>query len=72
MHKQIRGKVCYPAYFKVGERGMFLVDMEDAPSYLSIHRIFTTKVQKVTDMGDGGFSVATKNSIYVFYPVTEE
>ena len=72
MHEQIRGKICYPAYFAVGERGMMLVDMEDAPSFWNIHRIFTTKVQKVTNTRDGGFAVTTKNSIYVFLPVMEE
>ncbi len=72
MNEQIRGKICYPAYFAVGERGMMLVDMEDAPSFWSIHHIFTTKVQKVTNTRDGGFAVTTKDSIYVFLPVMEE
>ena len=72
MNEQIRGKICYPAYFAVGERGMMLVDMEDAPSFWSIHHVFTTKVQKVTNTRDGGFAVTTKDSIYVFLPVMEE
>lgn len=72
MHDAIRGKICYPAYFKVGERGMFLVDTEKEPIIYRYDRIITSPVKEVVTTRDGGFTVTTKNSKYIFKALMEE
>lgn len=72
MHDEIMGKICYPAYFKVGERGIFLVDTEKEPIIFRYDRILTSLVKEVVTNRDGGFTVTTKNSKYIFKAVMEE
>lgn len=76
MHSDIIGRVCYPAYFAVGKRGLFLVDMTEDLSEpfnpWNVHRVFTSPVVEVTATRDCGFTVTTKNSKYIFKAIMEE
>lgn len=54
-------KICYPVYFRRGERGWFLCEMGD----INPHRIHTSIVEKVEWDGTN-FTVETANTIYKF------
>ena len=46
IYLEMEGRVCYPAYLKVGERGWILYEIEDEyPNYP--HRLNTSPVQNV-------------------------
>lgn len=64
MHTEILGKVCYLAYFKVGERGWFLCDTEEA--FDPVHRIHTSDVKDVQYTRGNQVIVSTENTKYVF------
>ena len=57
------GKICYPAYFKVGENGWFLCET-DGCTYAP-DRIRTSEVKNVGWDGTN-FTVETVNTIYKF------
>ena len=63
-YKSIRGKVCYLAYLKTGERGWFLCD--EMQGFDPVHRIHTSIVRDVFRDEDGDVVVCTDNTIYVF------
>ena len=71
IHGEILGKVCYLAYFKVGERGWFLCDTE-ASSDRHVHRIHTSEV-KVVEYHTRSHRVIvyTENTKYVFGVVSD-
>jgi len=71
VHDNIRGKICYPAYFKVGERGWFLCEMSDILFPTPVHRMNTSTVRKV-EYYDNGFTVFTENTTYEFEEVDDE
>lgn len=71
VHNDVEGKICYPAYFKVGERGWFLCEMPDALFPTSVHRIHTSPVQKV-DYANNKITVCTENTTYEFEEVCED
>lgn len=60
------GKICYPAYFKVGERGWFLRET-DGCTYAP-DRIITPKIEKV-EWNGANFTVETENTIYKFMQI---
>lgn len=70
VHNEVEGKICYPAYFKVGERGWFLCEMSEVLSPTTIHRIHTSTVQKV-DYANNKITVYTENTTYEFEEVCE-
>lgn len=63
IYDDIKGAVCYPAYFNIGERGWFLWESND---WIKAHRIHTSEVQSVTYIGDEKIIVTTKNTRFVF------
>ena len=60
----VEGCICYPAYFKVGERGWFLY-VEDLFFKEYAHRIHTSIIQSVEYTNDG-IIVVTENTKFVF------
>lgn len=66
VHAKILGKVCYLAYFKVGERGWFLCDTEEA--FDPVHRIHTSEIKDVQYCGASNtrIVVVTANTTYTF------
>lgn len=71
VHNNVEGKICYPAYFKIGERGWFLCEMSEILFPTPVHRIHTSTVQKV-DYYEDGLTVHTKNTTYVFKEVCDD
>lgn len=69
IHDEVEGSICYPAYFKVGERGWFLVKTDDMFGYF--HRFHTSKIKNVI-YEDKRIIVETKNTIYYFEEVVYE
>lgn len=67
----LRGKICYPAYFKVGLRGWFLCEMPESLFSTSVHKIHTSVVQKV-EYYDNGLTVYTQNTTYEFEEVYDD
>ena len=63
VHDSVTGAVCYPAYFKIGERGWFLFETNDFTN--PVHRLHTSEVLNITQL-DNGFIVYTKNTQYWF------
>lgn len=63
MHDGMEGKICYPAYLKVGERGWFLYDTEDWCN--PVHRIHTSPIEDVK-YTDNQIIVKTENTVYTF------
>lgn len=76
MHADIIGKICYPVYFATGKRGLFLAEIDEYPTPpfypYNLHRIFTSYVKDVVATRDGGFTVTTENSKYIFKAIMEE
>ena len=68
LHKEMEGKICYPAYFNVGERGWFLYDTEDW--YNPVHRLHTSTVENVEYIDDRVI-VTTRNTKYIFKVIDE-
>lgn len=66
VHAECLDKVCYLAFFKTGERGWFLCDVEDGTKY-PVHRIHTSNVQSVKYLDNGNVVlVSTDNTDYEF------
>lgn len=65
LYEAAEGSVCYLAYFKTGERGWFLYEVDD--DFLApVHRMHTSEVQNVEFTENGGVIVKTKNATYKF------
>ena len=65
----VEGRVAYPAYFNVGERGWFLW-IEDWLVKEFAHRIHTSDIQSVEYLDDG-IIVETENTRFTFRLVKE-
>ena len=63
----VEGRVAYPVYFKVGERGWFLW-VEDYLVKEFVHRIHTSVVQNVVYTDDKIF-VTTQNTKFTFVKI---
>ena len=63
MHEEILHKVCYPAYFVIGERGWFLCEVNEWTG--GTHRIHTSLVDNIL-YADNQFIVVTENTKYAF------
>ena len=64
VYDDMEGKVAYPAYFNVGERGWFLW-IEDGWFEEFAHRIHTSTVKNV-EYFDDYFIVETRNTRFTF------
>ena len=64
LYDDVEGKVAYPAYFNVGERGWFLY-IEDGWFEEFAHRIHTSTVKNV-EYFDDYFIVETRNTRFTF------
>jgi hypothetical protein len=61
VYDEMKNAICYPAYLKIGERGLLLYD-----NHGSIHKICTSVIRDVT-YGDCGYIVViTQNSAITF------
>lgn len=65
----VEGKIAYPAYFNVGERGWFLY-IEDGLFGEFAHRIHTSVIDSVIYANDG-IVVVTQNTKFAFKLVNE-
>ena len=70
LHKNILGKVCYLAFFRVGERGWFLCDTEELMH--PVHKIHTSCVKDVKYTRGNQVVVSTENTLYVFEVILDE
>lgn len=61
----VEGRIAYPAYFNVGERGWFLF-IEDCYGYERAHRIHTSIVQDVKYTRGNQIIVTTLNTRLTF------
>ena len=61
----VEGRIAYPAYFNVGERGWFLF-IEDCYGYELAHRIHTSIVQDVKYTRGNQIIVTTENTRFTF------
>jgi len=69
-HEDIRNSAyCYPAYFKIGERGWFLFMKKLGDDHYA-HRIHTSIVKNVI-YEDNRITVQTENTKYVFEVMEE-
>ena len=68
----MEGRVCYPAYLKVGERGWLLYENEvdDWLPVMIPHRLHTSVIKNVI-YNDDSIIVATENTILVLGVVKE-
>ena len=64
MHDEVLNKICYPAYFVVGEVGWFLCEVFSWASG-GMHRIRTSPVDSIL-YADNQFIVVTENTKYIF------
>lgn len=64
LYLEMRGCVCYPVYFNVGERGWFLYECDDPYDYP--HRIHTTTVKDVQYTRGNTIIVTTENTRFTF------
>ena len=62
IYDDIMGKICYPAYFNIGERGWFLY-IEDG--LFIAHRLHTSVIENVIYANDG-IVVVTQNTKFAF------
>lgn len=63
-YNSIKGNICYLGFFKIGERGWFLVD--EMRGYDPVHRIHTSEVKDVKYEENGDIIVVTENTTYIF------
>lgn len=68
LYGEMEGKICYPAYFNVGERGWFLYDTNEWCN--PVHRVHTSTVENVEYIDDR-IIVTTFNTKYTFKVVDE-
>jgi hypothetical protein len=62
IYDDLEGTICYPAYFKVGERGWFLYTKD---LFGVAHRVHTSEIKRV-DYVDDLIIVVTKNTKFTF------
>lgn len=73
IYEGMEGRICYPAYLKVGERGWILYEREDEPGCWP-HRMHTSVIQNVEYAKDFKVSkiiVTTENTRYILGLVEE-
>ena len=58
------GATCYLAYFRVGERGWFLYELNDW--FARPHRVHTSLVKDVEYLDNGQVIVTTQNTKFTF------
>ena len=63
-YDSIKGNICYLGFFKIGERGWFLVD--EMQGFEPVHRIHTSEVKDVKYEENGNIIVVTENTTYTF------
>lgn len=66
IHTYALNAICYPAYFKVGERGWMLCEVDDF--FNPIRRIHTSIIQNI-EKTQKGFLICTENTVYVIEEV---
>lgn len=69
-HNEVEGAICFPAYFKVGERGWFLFRHEE-DFFNPYHRLHTSEV-KAVEYGNNYIKVTTQNTEYLFEVIENE
>ena len=69
IYEDAEESVCYPAYFKVGDRGWFLIETNEH-GFISAHRIHTTVVKSVEYVEDV-IIVETQNTKFTFRVIEE-
>lgn len=69
MYATMLDRVCYPAYFKVGERGWSLCVVDDWSE--TAHRVHTSTVKDVQYTRSGQIVVTTQNTRLTFSPITD-
>lgn len=67
IYEGVEGRIVYPAYFKVGERGWFLW-VEDGWFKDFAHRIHTSVIQNVVYTDDKIF-ITTQNTKFTFVKI---
>ena len=65
IYEDVEGKIAYPAYFNVGERGWFLYIEDNGFWGEYAHRIHTSVVKSIDYVGDE-INVITQNTRFVF------
>lgn len=70
IYEGVEGRIAYPAYFNVGERGWFLF-IEDGGWYEYAHRIHTSIVQDVKYTRGNQIIVTTQNTRFTFTVVKD-
>ena len=68
IYEDAEGATCYLAYFKVGDRGWFLIDYEKYFDYLN--RIHTSIVKSI-EYFDDEIIVETQNTRFTFKLISE-
>lgn len=63
-YDSIKGNICYLGFFKIGERGWFLVD--EMQGFEPVHRVHTSEVKDVKYEENGNIIVVTENTTYTF------
>ena len=78
-HDYIVGKICYPAYFVVGEHGMLIIEKEYVDRGCNVilfaeryMNYYTSKIKSVVVNRDNSFIVTTDNAEYTFTAVMVE
>lgn len=69
IYNGVKGRVCYPAYLKAGERGWFLYE-RDEDWIEPVHRIHTSIIKSVEYTGTQIF-VVTQNTKFTFTLIEE-
>lgn len=70
IYENIEGRIAYPAYFNVGERGWFLY-IEDLGFKEFAHRIHTSVIESVKYINDETIIVTTQNTKFTFTLILE-
>ena len=63
MYEDMEGVICYPAYFRPGERGWFLYEQKYGSAFP--HRVHTSVIKDI-EYVDGGIIVTTQNTRFTF------
>ena len=61
IYLEMEGRVCYPAYLKVGERGWILYEREDGPGGWP-HWLNTSPIKDVEILSDRTLVITTQNT----------
>lgn len=70
IYDNIEGRVCYPAYLNVGERGWFLY-IEDNGWHEYAHRIHTSVIKDVVSTRCNQIIVTTQNTKFTFTAIID-